>query len=132
MRAESRPPPTPPIFRKRLTGSSWVSTLPRGSWSTNRSRSSSSGAGRARILEPAPGAASLNVLKMARDGLALELSSAFPEARKENAAAERLGVPIRGDRPVRGVEPGGHPREPGRHGRMLFPGPVRGGQAVEQ
>jgi PAS domain S-box-containing protein len=54
-------------------------------------------------LEPAPGAPSRNLLKMAREGLFVELESALAEARKENAAAERWGVPVQGDGPVRGV-----------------------------
>ena len=54
-------------------------------------------------LEPAPGAPSLNLLKMARAGLYVELKSALAEARNGNAVAERLGVPVRGDGPVRAV-----------------------------
>ena len=54
-------------------------------------------------LEPAPGAPSLNLLKMARAGLYVDLKSALAEARNGNAVAERLGVPVRGDGPVRAV-----------------------------
>jgi two-component system CheB/CheR fusion protein len=54
-------------------------------------------------LEPAPGAPSLNLLKMAREGLYVELKTALAEARNNNAVAGRLGVPVRGDGPVRAV-----------------------------
>ena len=54
-------------------------------------------------LEPAPGAPSSNLLKMAREGLHVELKSALDEARNDNTVAERLGVPVRGDGPVRTV-----------------------------
>ncbi len=45
-----------------------------------------------RFLEPAPGAASLNLLRMARPGLALDLQGAIHEARTEWAPARREGV----------------------------------------
>ncbi len=46
-------------------------------------------------LEPAAGAASLNLLKMARDGLFMELKGALADVAQENETAERLGVHIR-------------------------------------
>jgi PAS domain S-box-containing protein len=53
--------------------------------------------------EPAPGTASLNLLKMAREGLFVELKSALEEAKKENRTAERKGVQVRDGREVREV-----------------------------
>ena len=41
-------------------------------------------------LEPAPGVASLNLLKMAREGLLSGLRAAVDEARRSNAPARRL------------------------------------------
>ncbi len=46
-------------------------------------------------LEPAAGAASLNLLKMARDGLFLEIKQALAEAKQENTPVERTGVQLR-------------------------------------
>jgi two-component system CheB/CheR fusion protein len=48
-------------------------------------------------LKLAAGAASFNVLKMARDGLLLELRSALAECRVRNAAVRRAGIRVRGD-----------------------------------
>jgi two-component system CheB/CheR fusion protein len=45
-------------------------------------------------LEPASGAASLNLLKMAREGLLLELRGAINDARRHNAPARRTGVSV--------------------------------------
>jgi two-component system, chemotaxis family, CheB/CheR fusion protein len=45
-------------------------------------------------LEPAPGDASLNLLKMARGGLALDIRAACREARKQNAPVRREGLQI--------------------------------------
>ncbi len=52
-------------------------------------------------LEPAPGRASLNVLKLARDGLALELRTLISAAAKSGARANQYGVKFDGN---------GHPR----------------------
>jgi two-component system, chemotaxis family, CheB/CheR fusion protein len=54
------------------------------------------------FFEPAPGAASLNILKMARQGLLSELRLAIVEARKTGTAVRRRGVRL---------EDGGSPRE---------------------
>jgi two-component system CheB/CheR fusion protein len=48
-------------------------------------------------LEPAPGVATLNVLKMAREGLYVELNSALEEAKTQGTITQRLGVRIRDD-----------------------------------
>jgi two-component system CheB/CheR fusion protein len=55
-------------------------------------------------LEPAPGEASLNLLKMAREGLFFELRGAINEARTQCAPVRRPGVPVRDDQQVRKVE----------------------------
>ena len=46
-------------------------------------------------LEPASGAASLNLLKMARDGLLLELRAALDDAQRCHASVRRPGVQVR-------------------------------------
>lgn len=48
-------------------------------------------------LESAPGMASLNLLKMAREGLATELRNAMLKVRKDNLAVRREGLRIRRD-----------------------------------
>src|SRR5213593_1388993 len=48
-------------------------------------------------LEPAPGQASLNLLKMAREGLLMELRVAIDKARKQNAPVRREGLSIKQD-----------------------------------
>ncbi|MFT3764879.1 MAG: CheR family methyltransferase [Minicystis sp.] len=48
-------------------------------------------------IEPAPGEASLNVLKMARDGLVLELRGALHKARRTGAPVRVERVPLRAD-----------------------------------
>jgi two-component system CheB/CheR fusion protein len=55
------------------------------------------------FLEPAPGAASLNLLKMAREGLAAELRGAIDEARRGRCPARREGVLMRGNGDYREV-----------------------------
>ena len=49
------------------------------------------------FLEPAPGQASLNLPKMAREGLAVDLRAAIQKARKDNAPVRKQGVPTRID-----------------------------------
>ena len=50
-------------------------------------------------LEPRSGSASLNLLKMAREGLVLELRSAFQRARRDGVPVKREGVRVKtGDR----------------------------------
>jgi two-component system CheB/CheR fusion protein len=48
-------------------------------------------------LEPAPGEASLNVLKMAREGLMAELRAAIHKAKRTDAAVRAEGVRLRAD-----------------------------------
>ncbi len=48
-----------------------------------------------RYFKLAPGRASLSVLKMAREGLLLELRNAISRAKKENAPVRRRNVPMR-------------------------------------
>jgi two-component system CheB/CheR fusion protein len=48
-------------------------------------------------LEPAPGQASLNLLKMAREGLLMELRVAIDKARKQNAPVKREKLSIKQD-----------------------------------
>src|SRR5213594_873526 len=50
-----------------------------------------------RYLEPAPGDASLNVLKMAREGLLYGLRTAAHEARKRDSAVRRDGLKVQFD-----------------------------------
>jgi two-component system CheB/CheR fusion protein len=45
-------------------------------------------------LEPAPGAASFNLLKMAREGLLAELRAAIHEARKKDTSVRREGITV--------------------------------------
>ena len=46
------------------------------------------------FLEPSPGKASLNVLKMARDGLSFELRNALQKAKKTNEPFSKEGIPV--------------------------------------
>src|SRR5262249_17774800 len=46
-------------------------------------------------LEPAPGAASFNILKMAREGLWLPLRGALEEAQKQNRAVHKPAVRVK-------------------------------------
>jgi two-component system, chemotaxis family, CheB/CheR fusion protein len=48
-------------------------------------------------LEPAPGKPSMNVLKLARNGLALELRTLIAAVLKKDAPAQREGVSFNGD-----------------------------------
>lgn len=50
-----------------------------------------------RYLEPASGSASLNLLKMAREGLLLELRTALSDAKRHHAPARRAGVQVKTD-----------------------------------
>ncbi|HEV8657213.1 MAG TPA: CheR family methyltransferase [Thermoanaerobaculia bacterium] len=47
------------------------------------------------FLEPAPGSASLNLLKMAREGLLVELRATIHSARKTDSAARREGIHVK-------------------------------------
>ena len=48
-------------------------------------------------LEPAPGKPTVNVLKLARNGLALELRSLIGAARKKNAPVKKNDIAVDGD-----------------------------------
>jgi two-component system CheB/CheR fusion protein len=75
------------------------------------------------FLEPAPGDATLNLLKMAREGLLHGLRSAFNEARTSQAAARREGLRIEGRDRTRIVDVEVIPLMPsarGRHYVVLF------------
>jgi two-component system CheB/CheR fusion protein len=54
-------------------------------------------------LEPAPGTASLNLLKMARPGLVPELRAALNRARTSSVAIRKTGVQFKADGGVQGV-----------------------------
>ena len=49
------------------------------------------------FLEPAPGTASFNLLKMAREGLLAELRTAIHEARKNDSSSRREGISLTAD-----------------------------------
>jgi two-component system, chemotaxis family, CheB/CheR fusion protein len=55
-------------------------------------------------LKPSPGEASLNILKMAREGLFLELRSALAEARSRKVEVRRQGVRIHGESETREID----------------------------
>jgi two-component system CheB/CheR fusion protein len=55
-------------------------------------------------LEPAPGTASFDLLKMAREGLLAELRTAIHAARKTNAPVRRDGVPLTADGTICSLE----------------------------
>ncbi len=48
-------------------------------------------------IEPAPGEASLNLLKMAREGLKLEIRTAIHEAKKKDTGVRKEGLQVRDD-----------------------------------
>ncbi len=47
------------------------------------------------FLEPSPGKASLNVLKMARGGLSFELRNALHKSKSTNKPFSKEGIPLR-------------------------------------
>jgi len=57
-----------------------------------------------RYLEPAPGDASFNLLKMAREGLFVELRSALDECRSEHVEVRRRAVPVREAGQIRAID----------------------------
>ena len=57
-----------------------------------------------RYLAPAPGDPSLNLLKMAREGLMLELREVLNECRSTNATVQRAGIQIRADGEIRKID----------------------------
>jgi len=54
-------------------------------------------------LEPLPGVASLSLLKMAREGLGLELRSAIHRAKKSGSRVRKEGLPVSSEHPERKV-----------------------------
>ncbi len=69
-------------------------------------------------LEPAPGEASLNVLKMAREGLSVDLRTALHDAVKRNTGLRREGLRVKSSEGYRALNlqvlpvPGGSPVDP--------------------
>jgi two-component system, chemotaxis family, CheB/CheR fusion protein len=55
-------------------------------------------------LKPSPGEATLNLLKMAREGLFLELRSAVAEARSRRIEVRRKGVRVHGESEIREID----------------------------
>ena len=55
-------------------------------------------------LELAPGEPSLNLLRLARDGLLLDLQALFAECRRQDAPAVRQGVRVRAEGRVREID----------------------------
>jgi two-component system CheB/CheR fusion protein len=77
-----------------------------------------------RFLEPAPGAATWNLMKMTRPGLAVELRAALHKAQAENAPVRKEGVRVRsnGSTALVNLEviPMGVKRPEGQHYLVLF------------
>ena len=75
-------------------------------------------------LEPSPGVASLNLLKMAREGLLLELRSALESAKKKGTRVRTEGLKVRQDDGFRRIDLEVVPLRPdargGRHYLVLF------------
>jgi two-component system CheB/CheR fusion protein len=84
-------------------------------------------------LEPAPGEASLNLLKMAREGLLYGLRGALQEARKTGRAVRREGMRVKHEGAIRDVNVEVIPLETsdGMHCLVLFDEANRGLQASE-
>jgi two-component system CheB/CheR fusion protein len=84
------------------------------------------------FLEPAPGEASLNVLKMAREGLLYGLRTALQTARKNRTAVRRTGLQVRSSEGWRPVAVDVVPiSAAGRlHYLVLFQSPPDGADAV--
>jgi two-component system CheB/CheR fusion protein len=86
------------------------------------------------FLEPSPGEASLNLLKMAREGLLYGLRTALHAARKSRGAVRKSGLQVKsghGWRPVNlEVMPLASPGRP--HYLVLFESPDRGGAEADQ
>ncbi|HSN87830.1 MAG TPA: chemotaxis protein CheB, partial [Thermoanaerobaculia bacterium] len=80
-------------------------------------------------LAPAPGKASLNLLKMARKGLAVTLRTAINKARKEDAPVREEGLQIDSEGGLREIQLEVVPVKGGSAGGflVLFQEPVRGG-----
>ncbi|HEX3654779.1 MAG TPA: chemotaxis protein CheB [Pirellulales bacterium] len=84
-------------------------------------------------LEPAPGEASLNVLKMAREGLLYGLRTALHEARESQTTVRKVGLKVKADGGQRDVNleviPLAIDEEP-RHYLVLFEDPGAGSPAA--
>jgi two-component system CheB/CheR fusion protein len=81
-----------------------------------------------KYLEPAAGAPNVNVLKMAREGLAYELRTTIQEARKQNAPVRRTGVRVKSNGGVHSVNlhviPINLPNSAERYYLILFEEPL--------
>ena len=84
-------------FRGRPTASCSAATRRPACWSTRTATSCSSAGGPARISEPPPASRPSNLLKMAREGLFLELRSALAEAEDRRSRSAATGVRVRDD-----------------------------------
>jgi two-component system CheB/CheR fusion protein len=71
-------------------------------------------------LEPTPGQASLNLLKMAREGIGMELRSAFLQAKKDGSPVEKRSISYQIDGVRRVVDIEVIPFQPGRGGDRFF------------
>ncbi len=56
------------------------------------------------FLEPAPGKASLNVLKMAREGLSFEIRNALQKAKKTKASVSKENIPLNNGKKIVSLE----------------------------
>jgi two-component system CheB/CheR fusion protein len=83
-------------------------------------------------LRPSPGEASLNVLKMAREGLFLELRSAIAECRARKVEVRHKNVRIRGDSQAHKFRLAGPARAAAWEGRGMLSHPVRGRRCPRQ
>ncbi len=87
-----------------------------------------------RYLTPAPGKASLNVLKMAREGLLVSLRALLQRARRDDAVMREEGVRVKTNEGFTGVTlvviPVGHPNTGERGYWILFENPAPAGGAA--
>ncbi|MDZ8258461.1 chemotaxis protein CheB [Nostoc sp. ChiQUE01b] len=72
------------------------------------------------FLQPAPGKASLNLLKMAKEGLRLELRTAVHQAKKRDEAVTKEGIQIREDDQLRQIKIDVIPLQPPLVGERYF------------
>jgi two-component system CheB/CheR fusion protein len=71
-------------------------------------------------IEPAPGKASLNLLKMAREGLLLDLRNAVQRAKRTGQPIKKKNIPTKFENGFRGVDLDVIPLSPGLHGRHFL------------
>jgi two-component system CheB/CheR fusion protein len=71
-------------------------------------------------IEPAPGKASLNLLKMAREGLLLDLRNAVQRAKRTGQAVKKKNIPTKFEHGFHGVDLDVIPLSPGVHGRHFL------------